>query len=795
VGLTGTKYACGEAECGACSVLVEGELTRACATRAGDVVRRSVTTIEGLARDGRLHSVQRSFLDAGAMQRGYCTPGMVIAAVALLDAQPHPGDDEIARWMRPNLCRCCTYPRIVDAIRAAAGAVDADRIPAPVPGVAGRAPIRARPRTPWDLVEASDRDYFDVLGDGLVVVAPPPGAASGAWSPTGGAWLHVDASGHVTAFTGKVNVGQGTRRALRTAVAAELGVQLDSVELVMGDTDVCPFDMGTFGSMSMPFAAPDIRRAAATARVILRDAPVISGMRRMEVVTDDVAPKPTSEWPVTVNHQEHDVTAVTGAKVFGSDVRRPGMLHGRVLRPPALRSQLRSVDVSAARAMPGVTVVAEEGFVGVAAATRTLAQQALDAIVAEWEGVESVDEADLERHLRNNPIEADGFGGAFANETGDVDAALATATVSNANTYRTPYIAHAPMETRVAVAEWEAGRLTVWTGTQQPFNVRRAIANAMAVPETMVRVIVPDTGSAFGGKHDPDVAIAGARLARAAEAPVRLQWSREEEFAWAYFRPAAVIDVRAGATSDGDLVAWEFSNVNAGSASIGPPYDVANVRLRFQPAASPLRQGAYRALAATANTFARESCIDELAHEIRMDPLELRLRNLDDERLAVVLRAAADRFGWEALPPESGTGAGIAAGAEKGGRVATCALVRVDGDVEVVRVVTAFECGAVIHPENLRNQIAGATLMGLSGALFEQVRFGDGRILNPRFSQYRVARFTDVPEVDVVIVDRPDLPSAGGGETPIIAIAPALANAIFAATGRRIRSLPLLGSS
>jgi isoquinoline 1-oxidoreductase len=794
MGLTGTKYACGESECGACSVLVDGLLTRSCVTPVGDVLGRSVTTIEGLVADGRLHPVQRSFVDSEAMQCGFCTPGMVVAAVALLETTPHPSDEEIARWMRPNLCRCCTYPRIVDAVRRAAG--PADRAEPAAQKVARDAPVRARPRVPWDRVEASERDYFDVLGDGLVVVVPPPASASGRWSPTGGAWLHVDAAGEVTAFTGKVNVGQGTRRALRIAVAAELGVQLDAVQLVMGDTDVCPFDMGTFGSMSMPFAAPDLRRAAAAARVILRDAPVTTGMRRVEVVAGDVELTPSNEWSVTVvGHRDDGVAAVTGGKVFTSDVRRPGMLHGRVLRPPALGSQLRAVDVSAARAIPGVAVVAEEGFVGVAAATRPLAQQALDAIVAEWDGTESIAEADLEAHLRSHPVNADGWGGAFAHDAGDVDAALANATVDIEQTYTTAYVAHAPLETRVAVAEWEAGRLTVWTGTQQPFNVRRAIADALAVSETHVRVIVPDTGSGFGGKHDPATAIAAARLARAAAAPVRLQWSREEEFTWAYFRPAAVIDVRVGATSDDDLVAWEHANVNAGNAGIGIPYEVANVRLRFQPAASPLRQGAYRALAATANTFARESCIDELAHELRMDPLELRLCNLDDDRLAVVLRAAAERFGWDALVQEAGTGAGVAVGAEKGGRVATCALVRVDGDVEVVRVVTAFECGAVIDADNLRNQVEGATLMGLSGALFEHVGFGGGQVLNPRFSQYRVARFTDVPVVDVVLVDRPDLPAAGGGETPIIAIAPALANAIFAATGRRIRSLPLLGSS
>ena len=198
-----------------------------------------------------------------------------------------------------------------------------------------------------------------------------------------------------------------------------------------------------------------------------------------------------------------------------------------------------------------------------------------------------------------------------------------------------------------------------------------------------------------------------------------------------------------------------------GSAALGTPYRVANERVRFQPAASPLRQGAYRALAATANNFARESCIDELARALGADPLEFRLRNLDDDRLVTVLRAAATHFGWDALRDVPGTGAGIAAGAEKGGRVASCALVQGDTDLEVLRIVTAFECGAIVDPDNLRNQIEGATVMGLGGALFEAIHFDDGRIGNPRFSEYRVPRFTDVPQIEVVLVDRPGSPLRG----------------------------------
>jgi isoquinoline 1-oxidoreductase len=688
--------------------------------------------------------------------------------------------------MQPNLCRCGAYSRILEAIRGAAqpGSGDARAVAPPFDTTA------MRPRRPWGLVEPADRDYFDVLGDGLVVGALPPEGA-----PTGGAWLHVGPEGPVTAFIGKVEVGQGTRRSLRLAVAIELRVPLDRVALVMGDTDVCPYDMGTFGSMSMPNASRDVRRAAQAAREIVeRDGPVSAGVRRLEVVAPDSAIGPTSAW--TRREDDDDgrerVAAVTGAKVFASDVRRPGMLEGAVLRPPALGARLRHADTTAAQAMPDVTVVHEAEFVGVAAPTAALARAAISGITAAWDTVEPVDQSDLERHLRAHPVETEGWGGSFARDAGNVDAP-ALAAVSVEATYTTPYIAHAPMETRVAVAEWEDDRVTVWTGTQQPFGTRGALAETLGRAEDRVRVVVPDTGCGFGGKHDPETAIAAARLARAARAPVRVQWTREEEFSWAYFRPAAVIDVRAGATSDGDLRVWEFLDVNAGAAGIAVPYDVPNQRVRFQPSASPLRQGAYRALASTANNFARECTVDELAHAVRLDPLEFRLRNLTDDRLAAVARAAAAQFGWDDVDAGDGIGAGIAIGIEKNGRVATCALVQVQDDhVELMRIVTAFECGAVIDPDNLRNQIEGATVMGIGGALFESMHFADGHIRNPRFSDYRVPRFADVPPIEVVLVDRPDLPPSGAGETPIIAVAPAIANAIFAATGRRYRALPLL---
>jgi nicotinate dehydrogenase subunit B len=269
-------------------------------------------------------------------------------------------------------------------------------------------------------------------------------------------------------------------------------------------------------------------------------------------------------------------------------------------------------------------------------------------------------------------------------------------------------------------------------------------------------------------------------------------WTREEEFTWAYFRPAGVIEVTAGAAKDGTLTAWEFHNYNSGGSAIRTPYAVANVKTEFHGSDTPLRQGSYRALASTANVFARETAMDELAAALKLDPLEFRLKNLKELRLRAVFEAAAKKFGWGAKPAP-GRGYGIGGGTEKGSFVATCAEVAVEkGKVRVVRAVTAFECGAVVNPDHLTNQIEGSVVMGLGGALFEYVEFDDGKVLNPAFSSYRVPRFRDAPQLETVLVDRKDLPSEGAGETPIIGIAPAVGNAIFAATGIRLRSMPLV---
>ena len=305
---------------------------------------------------------------------------------------------------------------------------------------------------------------------------------------------------------------------------------------------------------------------------------------------------------------------------------------------------------------------------------------------------------------------------------------------------------------------------------------------------------MPDTGSGYGGKHTGEAAVEAARLARGARKPVKLVWTREEEFTWAYFRPAGVIEITSGVKRDGTLTAWEFHNYHSGGSGVRSLYDVPGQLAVFHPVPAPLRDGSYRALASTANHFARESHMDELAHAVNLDPLEFRLKNLKDARLRAVLEAAAGAFGW-GRKSAADHGIGIAAGSEKGSYVATCAEVAVDpssGRVQVVRAVSAFECGAVVNPDHLKNQAEGAMIQGLGGALFEAIEFEEGRILNARFSKYRVPRFRDTPKIEVVLLDRKDLPSTGAGETPIVAIAPAIGNAIFDAVGVRLRSLPMV---
>jgi isoquinoline 1-oxidoreductase len=672
------------------------------------------------------------------------------------------------------------------------------------------------------------RQFFKVFGSGLVVLLLVEAALA---QETGGrrrgggrggqrpaeisAWLHVGEDGTVTVFTGKVEVGQNIRTSLTQAVAEELPAPISSIRMVMADTELTPFDAGTFGSRTTPDMAAQLHRVGAAAREALVDlaaeffkveraslsvaegkimrtdtkeavtfGQLTKGQKLLKSIEERAPTTPADQWKIAgtsvakVDGREF----VTGKHQYTSDMSLPGMWHGKVLRPSAFDATLVSIDTSKAEAMENVTVVRDGNFVGVAAPDVLTAERALAAIKAEWSAKPQPSNAQLFDLLKKNAAAPQAPGDAPADEQ------------RLERTYTIAYIAHAPLEPRAALAEWKDGKLTVWTGTQRPFGVRGDLAQAFGIPDNSVHVIVPDTGSGYGGKHTTAAPTEAARLAKAAGKPVKLVWTREEEFTWAYFRPAGVIDVSSQVRGDGTITAWEFHNYNSGGSAIRSPYDVPGQRSESHPASSPLKQGSYRALASTANVFAREMHMDELARLVKMDPLEFRLKNLKDARLRAVLAAAAKTFGWGKAKGE-GRGHGLACGTEKGSYVATCAEVATDrerGTVQVLRAVAAFECGAIVNPGHLKNQIEGAIVMGLGGALFEAIEFENGTIKNARFSKYRVPRFRDAPAIEVVLLDRKDLPSSGAGETPIIGIAPAVGNAIFDATGLRLNSLPMV---
>lgn len=824
LGLTGAKPGCGEGACGACTVLIDGEPVLSCQIQVRAAEGSSVTTVEGLADGVTLHRVQRAFVEERASQCGYCTPAMVLRAAALLDRDPDPDDGAIAVALDANLCRCGSYPAILKAVRRAArpvaagatGQVTSD--PVVVEGPPPRTLESFRAAVPWDLCEPGDRDWGAALGDGLFVVFEP---AAGTPPPrAGSAWLHVDPSGNVTAFTGKVDVGQDNTTAFRLLVAEELDVPPASVRVVLGDTDLCPYDWGTFGSRSMPDAGQALRRAAAAARPALAAArdegDLAPGRRRTVVVTEEPPLMPPSSWRVAgrAGHAPHRTDAVTGERCYVSDLSVPDLLHGAVLRPPRTADVLARLDASALAGVPGAVLVQEGEFVGVLAPDRATAQRAVAALQPRWRAASDGSSTEppepgptghdeLVAHLRAHPVTGGGgWQQPFEETRGDVEAALAAALLSGGHrhdaTYTTAYIAHTPLETRAALAEIDGktGRLTIRVGTQTPFRVRSDVATALALDERDVRVIVPPTGGAFGGKHGSVVALEAARLVRASGGrPVKVHWSRAEEMSAGTLRPMAVVDVRAARGGDGSLAAFELVDLNAGDAGLSFPYACENVQLAYQPASSPLRRGSYRALAATANTFARESHIDEMVRVAGEDPLEWRLAHLADEAVGDVLRAAGARVAWgERGARRAGHGRGVAAGAEKGGRVATCAEVVVgdDGEIRVKRLVTAYECGAVVNPDTVVAQIQGGTLMALGGALYEEIVPEGGAVGNPTLTRYRVPRFSDLPEIEVVLLQRPGRPSAGAGETPLIAVAPAIANAVRDACGERLRSLPLV---
>ncbi len=673
------------------------------------------------------------------------------------------------------------------------------------------------------------RDFLRLTGGVIVLfglgVEVRAQVAGGSPRPSGdlNAWLHIASDSRVTVFTPTPEVGQGVRTSLAQMVAEELSIPVSSVNMIMGDTARVPLNPAAGSTIAT--VGLRLRAAAAQARAILLrmagdkwgipaqavhlrdgkaarvDDPAAAipigeltrGERLVHRLPETPAPVPPSDYRVVGEPvpRSDGVSLVTGSARFLGDVRLPNMAHARLLRSPCLGARLTSADTRAAAAQPGVIAVVEQSDLIAVVATRPdLAEKALRHLRATWQEPAHPAISSLYEDLRKSAALADS-----PRQQGEVETALAAAEYGFSASYRTAFIAHAPLEPHGAVAAQDADRIAVYASTQRPFAHRDAVAQALDMPPQRVRVITTSVGGAFGGKDQPDVSVAAARLARAVGRPVMLTHSREEELTWNYFRPAALIDVQCGASGAGAITAWASDVFNCGPRGAVPPYQFRHQRIRCYRCRSPLRQGPWRGDGGPANTFAREVHLDHVASELGSDPVELRLRHLaPDSRIAGVVRAAAERYRWGDRRAPTGLGVGFACAADSGTCVAQIAEVEVSraaGEVRVRRLLTAHESGLIINPDGLRNQIEGAVIMGLGFALREAVRYEQGRILTDTFASYPIPTLRDTPALDTFLIPNPNHPPQAGGTPAIFPVAAAIANAVFDATGKRIRELPL----
>jgi isoquinoline 1-oxidoreductase len=644
------------------------------------------------------------------------------------------------------------------------------------------------------------------------------------------AYLKIGPDGRVTCFSGKVELGQGCMTVLAQILAEELDVAYASVDVVLGDTDLCPYDMGTFGSMNVRNFGPALRGAGAQAKAILLQmaaeqlqAPADRLQVKGGVVTDPstpgksvtygqlvqgkrierhiegVAPKPVTAYTIVGKPapRKDAIDKVTGKAHYAGDVLLPGLLHARLVRPPAHGAKLKDVDTTAAE-KAGARVVREGDMVAVLHERPDLADRAFGLVKAQFELPQpTVDDKTIFGHLLKT---APPFQNAGA--SGDMAEGEKASSAIVEETYLNSYVAHAPMETHSATVSIENGEATVWAGTQAPFSLRQQIAQALGFTPQSVRVITSYVGGGFGGKSSAQQAVEAARLAKATGKPVQVVWNRAEEFFYDSFRPAAVVKIRAGLTPAGKLALWDSQVVGAGEREAKPYYDIPTQRTVSaggwqggNPAGMhPFAVGAWRAPSVNTNTFARESHMDILAAKAGVDPLEFRLNHLSDARMRRVLEAAAKQFGWKSAKAPSGRGVGIACGVYSNACVATVAEVavnRVTGHVQVKRVVSAVDVGMVVNPDGARQQVEGSISMGLGYALTEEVHFKDGEVLDRNFDSYQIPRFSWMPKIEIILIDNPATPALGAGEPPIITMGAVIANAIHDAAGARVLQLPM----
>ncbi|MFB0566489.1 MAG: molybdopterin cofactor-binding domain-containing protein [Candidatus Aminicenantaceae bacterium] len=645
------------------------------------------------------------------------------------------------------------------------------------------------------------------------------------------AYLRIGEDGRVSCFTGKVEIGQGVITSLAQMLADELEVPLESVDMVMGDTDLCPWDMGTFGSMTTRFFGPALRAAAAEARAVLiemaaeylKTSPsslkveagvIFHKSQRQKKVTYSQLTKgrkiarqlkkkavleKVSDFTIvgTPVLRKDAVDKVTGKAKFAGDIREPGMLYARILRPPAHDAELISVDTSAAKKIKGARIIEDDDLIAVLHEDPELAEEALKKIKAQWKKPEAkVDENSIFDHLLKVAPE-----GEVVSQGGDLAKGKEISKIIVEKTYLDGYVAHATIETHTALAKIEGNKATIWASTQTPFRLQEDAASVLGFPTKNVRIIPPFVGGGFGGKTSNQQAVEAVKLAKLSGKPVHITWTRAEEFFYDTFRPAAVVKIKGGINGSGRIILWDYGVYFAGERGSQHFYDIPHHRTmsfggswRGTPGSHPFGTGPWRAPANNTNSFSRESHIDILAAEAGIDPLEFRLKNLKDKRMIRVLQTAAEKFGWKPAKAPSGRGYGIAVGIDAGTYVAHMAEVEVEkksGRVQVKRVVCAQDMGLSVNPEGSKIQMEGCITMGLGYALTEDVHFKGGEIFDLNFDTYEIPRFSWLPKIETIVIDDREAAPQGGGEPAIICMGGVIANAIFDALGVRLFQLPM----
>ena len=690
-------------------------------------------------------------------------------------------------------------------------------------------------------INLTRRDFLALAaGTGLLVLfrvdallaQERPRLPAGSEYPTDfNAYVRIGEDGRTTCFVGKVELGQGSKTSLAMLVAEELDVPLDTVDMVMGDTELCPWDMGTFGSLTIRQFGPVLRAAVAEARAVLLqlaaerlDSPVEKLQARDGVITDigdagkcvtyaelvrgkrierhleNVPVKKAEAYNIVGKPaaRKDALEKVTGRAKYAADMGLPGTLHARIVRPPAHEATLKDVDTSAAERIAGVRVIRDGDLIAVLHERPDVAGQALALVEAQYDRpAPTVDDTTIFDHiLKNAPP------GEVVGESGSIQEGEKLAAVLFDQTYLNSYVSHATLETHSAVAQIDGGKATVWVSTQAPFMVKRQVAQAAGLTPENVRIITPYVGAGFGGKTGARQAAEAVRLAKIAGKPVQVVWDRAEEFFYDTFRPAAVVKIRSGLSSAGKICFWDYAVYAAGDREAQQLYDVPHQRtvssggwMGQQPAGfHPFAVGPWRAPSVNTNTFARESQIDVMAAKAGVDPLEFRLDHLTDQRMVRVVKAAADKFAWTPGPAPSARGVGMACATYLGTYVATFAEVAVDkatGRVQVKRVVCAHDMGVVVNPDGARQQMEGGITMGLGYALTEEVRFNGGEVLDRNLDTYEIPRFSWVPKIETILIQNLEVPSSGCGEPPIVCMGAVLANAIYDAVGARVFQLPM----